>query len=247
MPEGDRGGSRGRARAGGSVDGGAGASAPAARPGGAARRPGPRTPARQPQIRPPASTRHPVRWGPCRARQPRLQRPHCRHAPLPAAAKLMEEQLQREYWGRQREGRAHHQGRRPGVPDRAPRRRRRPRPPPGRRAPDEPREQRVRMTRLRRTIAARLKEAQNTAAMLTTFNEVDMSAVMALRTRVPRGVREEARRCSAGLHGLLRPRLLRRAEGVPAVNAESTATTSSIRISSTWASRWAARLGWWCR
>jgi 2-oxoglutarate dehydrogenase E2 component (dihydrolipoamide succinyltransferase) len=47
---------------------------------------------------------------------------------------------------------------------------------------DEPREERVRMTRLRRTIAARLKEAQNTAAMLTTFNEVDMSAVMALRS-----------------------------------------------------------------
>jgi 2-oxoglutarate dehydrogenase E2 component (dihydrolipoamide succinyltransferase) len=42
-------------------------------------------------------------------------------------------------------------------------------------------EERVRMTRLRRTIAARLKEAQNTAAMLTTFNEVDMTAVMALR------------------------------------------------------------------
>ena len=45
----------------------------------------------------------------------------------------------------------------------------------------EPGEERVRMTRLRRTIAARLKEAQNTAAMLTTFNEVDMSAVIALR------------------------------------------------------------------
>jgi 2-oxoglutarate dehydrogenase E2 component (dihydrolipoamide succinyltransferase) len=45
----------------------------------------------------------------------------------------------------------------------------------------DPREQRVKMTRLRRTIAARLKEAQNTAAMLTTFNEVDMSAVMAMR------------------------------------------------------------------
>ena len=43
-------------------------------------------------------------------------------------------------------------------------------------------EQRVRMTRLRRTIAARLKEAQNNAAMLTTFNEVDMSAVMAMRS-----------------------------------------------------------------
>jgi 2-oxoglutarate dehydrogenase E2 component (dihydrolipoamide succinyltransferase) len=42
-------------------------------------------------------------------------------------------------------------------------------------------EERVKMTRLRRTIAARLKEAQNTAAMLTTFNEVDMGAVMALR------------------------------------------------------------------
>jgi 2-oxoglutarate dehydrogenase E2 component (dihydrolipoamide succinyltransferase) len=47
--------------------------------------------------------------------------------------------------------------------------------------PEDPREQRVKMTRLRRTIAARLKEAQNTAVMLTTFNEVDMSAVMALR------------------------------------------------------------------
>jgi 2-oxoglutarate dehydrogenase E2 component (dihydrolipoamide succinyltransferase) len=48
------------------------------------------------------------------------------------------------------------------------------------RAPDA-REERVKMTRLRRTIAQRLKEAQNNAAMLTTFNEVDMSAVMALR------------------------------------------------------------------
>ncbi|MFI5022003.1 MAG: 2-oxoglutarate dehydrogenase complex dihydrolipoyllysine-residue succinyltransferase [Alphaproteobacteria bacterium] len=45
------------------------------------------------------------------------------------------------------------------------------------------REERVRMSRLRRTIAARLKEAQNNAAMLTTFNEADMSAVMALRSR----------------------------------------------------------------
>jgi 2-oxoglutarate dehydrogenase E2 component (dihydrolipoamide succinyltransferase) len=45
------------------------------------------------------------------------------------------------------------------------------------------REERVRMTRLRQTIARRLKEAQNTAAMLTTFNDVDMSAVIASRTR----------------------------------------------------------------
>ena len=50
------------------------------------------------------------------------------------------------------------------------------------RRPDE-REQRVRMTRLRKRIAERLKEAQNTAAMLTTFNEVNMSEVMALRER----------------------------------------------------------------
>ncbi|MCS6779969.1 MAG: 2-oxoglutarate dehydrogenase complex dihydrolipoyllysine-residue succinyltransferase [Geminicoccaceae bacterium] len=54
-------------------------------------------------------------------------------------------------------------------------------PVPGR--PVQPREERVRMTRLRKRIAERLKEAQNTAAMLTTFNEVDMSAVMALRER----------------------------------------------------------------
>jgi len=49
--------------------------------------------------------------------------------------------------------------------------------------PADPREQRVRMTRLRRRIAERLKDAQNTAAMLTTFNEVDMSAVNALRNQ----------------------------------------------------------------
>ena len=59
-----------------------------------------------------------------------------------------------------------------------------PQPPPAApRPPREPQpmEERVRMTRLRRRIAERLKEAQNTAAMLTTFNEADMSAVMALR------------------------------------------------------------------
>ena len=51
-------------------------------------------------------------------------------------------------------------------------------------APDDAsREERVPMTRLRQTIARRLKDAQNTAAMLTTFNEVDMSEVMALRNK----------------------------------------------------------------
>jgi 2-oxoglutarate dehydrogenase E2 component (dihydrolipoamide succinyltransferase) len=47
--------------------------------------------------------------------------------------------------------------------------------------PEDPREERVRMTKLRKIIAGRLKEAQNTAAMLTTWNEVDMGAVMDLR------------------------------------------------------------------
>ncbi len=50
-------------------------------------------------------------------------------------------------------------------------------------APASRREERVRMTRLRQTIARRLKEAQNTAAMLTTFNDVDMSAVIEARSR----------------------------------------------------------------
>ncbi|WP_299816399.1 2-oxoglutarate dehydrogenase complex dihydrolipoyllysine-residue succinyltransferase [uncultured Jannaschia sp.] len=60
-----------------------------------------------------------------------------------------------------------------------------PEPKPAPRAPvaagDENREERVKMTRLRQTIARRLKDAQNTAAMLTTYNEVDMTEVMALR------------------------------------------------------------------
>ncbi|MBW7850104.1 MAG: 2-oxoglutarate dehydrogenase complex dihydrolipoyllysine-residue succinyltransferase [Rhodospirillales bacterium] len=58
-----------------------------------------------------------------------------------------------------------------------------PAPAPAARAPrpEHPREERVRMTRLRKRIAERLKEAQNTAAMLTTFNEVDMSALMSVR------------------------------------------------------------------
>src|SRR5690606_24616171 len=62
-----------------------------------------------------------------------------------------------------------------------------PTPAPQMRAPSAPsdsaREERVRMTRLRQTIARRLKDAQNTAAMLTTFNDVDMSAVMSLRAQ----------------------------------------------------------------
>ena len=50
-------------------------------------------------------------------------------------------------------------------------------------ADDAAREERVKMTRLRQTIARRLKDVQNTAAMLTTFNEVDMSHLMAMRNQ----------------------------------------------------------------
>ena len=68
------------------------------------------------------------------------------------------------------------------------------------------------MTKLRQTIARRLKDAQNTAAMLTTFNEVDMSAAHGPADQIQGSVREEAWR-EARLHGLLREGLRPRAEG----------------------------------
>ena len=81
--------------------------------------------------------------------------------------------------------RAHHEGRRAEKRPRRPPRRPPPRPAQAPRAPvaaqDAEREERVKMTRLRQTIAKRLKDAQNNAAMLTTYNEVDMTEVMALR------------------------------------------------------------------
>ena len=70
------------------------------------------------------------------------------------------------------------------------------------------------MTRLRRTIAARLKEAQNTAAMLTTFNEVDMSAVMALRSEY-RDAFEKKHGVGLGFMSFFVKAVRRRAEGVP--------------------------------
>ena len=79
-------------------------------------------------------------------------------------------------------------------------------------ADDAAREERVKMTRLRQTIARRLKDAQNTAAMLTTFNEVDMTRGHGDAQSIQGIVREEARR-EARLHGLLRARLRAGAEG----------------------------------
>ena len=85
--------------------------------------------------------------------------------------------------------------------------------------PDKPREERVRMTRLRQTIARRLKEAQNTAAMLTTFNEVDMSAVMALRNQY-KDVFEKRHGVKLGFMSFFTRAVVAALKEVPAVNAE---------------------------
>ncbi len=84
---------------------------------------------------------------------------------------------------------------------------------------DAGREERVRMTKLRQTIARRLKEAQNTAAMLTTFNEVDMTGVMALRARY-KDVFEKKHGAKLGFMGLFVKAVVGALKELPAVNAE---------------------------
>jgi 2-oxoglutarate dehydrogenase E2 component (dihydrolipoamide succinyltransferase) len=91
------------------------------------------------------------------------------------------------------------------------------------RAPSPPddaaREERVKMTRLRQTIARRLKEAQNTAAMLTTFNEVDMSAVMHLRSQY-RDLFEKKHGVRLGFMGFFVKACVQALKEIPSVNAE---------------------------
>jgi 2-oxoglutarate dehydrogenase E2 component (dihydrolipoamide succinyltransferase) len=84
---------------------------------------------------------------------------------------------------------------------------------------DAAREERVKMTRLRQTIARRLKEAQNTAAMLTTFNEVDMSAVMALRA-LYKDLFEKKHGVKLGFMGFFVRACVQALKEIPAVNAE---------------------------
>jgi 2-oxoglutarate dehydrogenase E2 component (dihydrolipoamide succinyltransferase) len=84
---------------------------------------------------------------------------------------------------------------------------------------DSAREERVRMTKLRQTIARRLKDAQNTAAMLTTFNEVDMSEVMALRARY-KDAFEKKHGAKLGFMGFFVKACVQALREVPAVNAE---------------------------
>ncbi len=81
------------------------------------------------------------------------------------------------------------------------------------------REERVKMTRLRQTIARRLKEAQNTAAMLTTFNEVDMSAVMALRAQY-KDVFEKQHGVKLGFMSFFTKAVVAALKAIPDVNAE---------------------------
>jgi 2-oxoglutarate dehydrogenase E2 component (dihydrolipoamide succinyltransferase) len=85
---------------------------------------------------------------------------------------------------------------------------------------DEPREQRVKMTRLRRTIALRLKEAQNTAAMLTTFNEVDMTATMALRSEYRDAFEKKHKGIRLGFMSVFVRACCAALKEFPAVNAE---------------------------
>ncbi|GLS30179.1 2-oxoglutarate dehydrogenase E2 component [Mesorhizobium albiziae] len=86
-------------------------------------------------------------------------------------------------------------------------------------ADDAPREERVRMTKLRQTIARRLKEAQSTAAMLTTFNEVDMKAVMDLRNKY-KDVFEKKHGVKLGFMGFFTKAVTHALKEIPAVNAE---------------------------
>jgi 2-oxoglutarate dehydrogenase E2 component (dihydrolipoamide succinyltransferase) len=94
-------------------------------------------------------------------------------------------------------------------------------PPPAARPPREtgPREERVRMTRLRKRIAQRLKEAQNTAAMLTTFNEADMTAVMVLRDKY-RDSFEKKHGVRLGFMSFFVKACIVALKELPAVNAE---------------------------
>ncbi|MFG1401492.1 2-oxoglutarate dehydrogenase complex dihydrolipoyllysine-residue succinyltransferase [Xanthobacter sediminis] len=91
------------------------------------------------------------------------------------------------------------------------------------RAPSAPvdaaREERVKMTKLRQTIARRLKDAQNTAAMLTTFNDVDMSGVMALRAQY-KDAFEKKHGTKLGFMGFFTKAVIAALKDLPAVNAE---------------------------
>ncbi|MEO0730796.1 MAG: 2-oxo acid dehydrogenase subunit E2, partial [Pseudomonadota bacterium] len=84
---------------------------------------------------------------------------------------------------------------------------------------DSVREERVKMSRLRQTIATRLKDAQNTAAMLTTFNDVDMTNIMAMRSQY-KDQFEKRHGVKLGFMGFFVKACVQALADIPAVNAE---------------------------
>ena len=142
-------------------------------------------------------------------------------APLPSAAKLMEEQRVRipdVGHGTGKDGRITKGDVLAFLNRPAPA----PPPPPEPKAPRQAQagEERVRMTRLRKTIATRLKEAQSNAAMLTTFNEVDMSAVMALRNEYRDAFEKKNQGVRLGFMSFFVRACVSALKEFPAVNAE---------------------------
>jgi 2-oxoglutarate dehydrogenase E2 component (dihydrolipoamide succinyltransferase) len=143
------------------------------------------------------------------------------HAPLPAAAKLLAENrisANDVGPGTGKDGRIT----KGDVLDFLNRPAPAPVPVPAAKAPrqEEPGEQRVKMTRLRRTIALRLKEAQNNAAMLTTFNEVDMSAIMTLRSEYRDAFEKKHKGIRLGFMSVFVRACCVALKEFPAVNAE---------------------------
>ncbi len=172
----------------------------------------------RPAANPPAGVNPPPRpLGP--VSRPAASEPA--HAPLPAAAKLMTENKATAAeigTGSGKDGRITKGDVLEFLARPAPA----PAAPPAPKAPrhDEPREQRVKMTRLRRTIALRLKEAQNNAAMLTTFNEVDMSAIMALRAEYRDAFEKKHKGVRLGFMSVFVRACCVALKEFPAVNAE---------------------------
>ena len=151
---------------------------------------------------------------------PATPAPAAGHAPLPAAAKLMTENkvsAEQVGAGTAKDGRIS----KGDVLDFLAR----PAPVAAALAPKAARtldagEERVKMTRLRRTIALRLKEAQNTAAMLTTFNEVDMSAAMSLRSEYKDAFEKRHKGVRLGFMSFFVRACVAALKEFPAVNAE---------------------------
>ena len=196
-------------------EGGGAAAAPAKPPSTPASASSPAKPP-PPGVTPPAAPTGPV------ARPATPPADIATHAPMPSAAKRMEENsisAEQVGAGTGKDGRITKgdvlafMSRPAPAPVAAP---------PSSRGPgaEAAREERVKMTRLRRTIASRLKEAQNTAAMLTTFNEVDMSAAMALRAEYRDAFEKKHGGTRLGFMGIVVRACVAALKEFPAVNAE---------------------------